>query len=1790
MTKSHARKMLCALSVFVFIGLSPILPAAISATDPNTTGSAKVVNVDASNFPFVYLDVLIRQGQLLVTDFGVSGLKIYEGQPEVLQPKFVGLTPPIAKTSGERPLLDMVFLVDDSGSMRPYQLAIKNNIKAFADDMIASGIDVRFAIVRFGQRDGDYNSPTYEYDWTKDGWPEFMNNGQWITDINQFQSIIDSFQAIGGTEPSIHAIKMAAEQLSFRPGSNRSFVLVTDEASNSAIDPNSYDPNAIDWNDPNSYYFLYGYDTSEDLEAATQACLAKNIVVNSIVPYDKSEPYDENDAPLINEFYIDPNTSITARTGGIVSDLVDNYDKIFMSIGKTVTDKFLFKLKYYAINNVADGTTRNGRVSVLGDTKSGAFSYVANPVPDFAFPDDLNFELSKGVTANHNLDLSFTTQGTANPWSITMYVRTRDPNVSIDPNDPNDPNTVPPFTAYPCHSEGDRGWTVSIPGPAVGSYGFDYYLSAEIDDKTTITFPAKDALTDPYTVNVTANGGFVHIPNSIIVAGANLDLYIGVQSWGPDIQKAVLHYRAAGGPVWQDPIDLTATSTPSGYKVMFTGTIPGENIATDGLDYYFELTGANCRYLIGDTRSPYRVPSLESWVVPEQMNRVHTGIKTALTAGVEALAGGISELRRNSTTAASTTQSVDLAYEVTQFAFTSGTSMESFKNLKNASPAFQQFARSFAAGIRNADAALKNSKYLNVFKNKPRVNVSGPTTLLMVQNSLRDMFAQAAGLDDLLYQSAPNAAKWFSTWMLKYLEVPDQNNTKIAGISTLLNALESDYLTASDAFSKLYVNPYTYGPLLAYLKYQALAAELSTTTSSSALLLDYETTTPRFFRNELQIGGARATQTALTATADELGNSGTLKWIAAGTKGMIMGNQMAGLAFTTDPDSPLCFLHGAFWTGQVPAAAGGYCADAGALRIEEKIAVSVMLAQQAFVEDLVRLSQMHYDTFSRGVSGVVSSPSISPLMNQANQLCLSLGSLQTTILGAGTTEDKVKVRFSLQITNNGGTAAPVQLSVKVYPVLAALGISDDVPLGVFGDGKVTTIGSSQTTTLFFDTELPRCSTFGALAFAATGQVLFGPQIQATASTLFVAETGALAATLSGLVTPKAFSASPLYMSQGQVYTATYTPAGNNALLVLRYLEGTVDLHIYDAAGDHFGYNYDTGKFDEEITGLKFIANSGRKTIVGLSGLKGKALTIKLYARNTVAPVLIDLSGIEYADAVPAVFTCIPSRIAFDSDEAGVVQADKSVKFEQTINVREIGLSQATNISLTSVALTDSSTGLSIPANKMEVSLADTSLAAGESINGTVRITVAPTLAPGTYTGQLLIQGTSQTYSVAVSLRWAPKQLTLNVSGQGQIVQTGGYYKLGTQMTLQAQAADGWKFDRWEGDYQGSTNPATITMDTNKVITAVFIANEQTPEYTLTVHTLDENGTVAPATGTYTAGTVANITATPKNGYRVKAWTGTSNDASTQNTNSVTMTCDKTVTVSFEQIPNQYQLTTTVLNGHGTCAPTNQTFIAGQTATVVASPDIGYRVKQWTGTDNDASVALTNTVTMNSNKTVTVEFEAGASDQYQLSVSVVGDHGTVTPTAGVYFSGSKVVLSATPEAGYSVKRWTGTNNDLSLARTNTVTMNGNKTVTVEFAPYCKLTTTVVGGHGTIWPREGSFPQGLVVGLTASPESGYKVKTWTGTTKDSSTSVTNTVVMDADKTVTLEFQPIEESPSSGQTSNNNGTSDNTNTTGDSTSNGDTNTGNILTSGPCGSTGGMLVGIIMLAGIALTITKPD
>jgi uncharacterized repeat protein (TIGR02543 family) len=265
-----------------------------------------------------------------------------------------------------------------------------------------------------------------------------------------------------------------------------------------------------------------------------------------------------------------------------------------------------------------------------------------------------------------------------------------------------------------------------------------------------------------------------------------------------------------------------------------------------------------------------------------------------------------------------------------------------------------------------------------------------------------------------------------------------------------------------------------------------------------------------------------------------------------------------------------------------------------------------------------------------------------------------------------------------------------------------------------------------------------------------------------------------------------------------------------------------------------------------------------------------------------------------------------------------------------------------------------------------------------------------------------------------------------------------------------------------------------------------------------------------------------LTVVPSAGWSFANWTG---DATgTNNPVLVTINGNKAVTANY--IQNCYALTlshtgqgsnATANPAKSTACSTNGQYVSGAAITLSgASPSAGWQIGSWTGTANDSSTASTNSLTMPaSTRTVSVNYT-----QIGYTLTTTSDHGTVTknPNRATYTYDEVVQLTAAPSPGWSFANWTG--DAMGTSNPVSVTINGNKAVTANYAPI-EYTLAITSAHGTVTknPDKTTYHYGDVVQLTAAPAAGWYFVNWTGDATGTSNPVTITI--DGNKTLIANY---------------------------------------------------------------------
>ncbi len=216
-------------------------------------------------------------------------------------------------------------------------------------------------------------------------------------------------------------------------------------------------------------------------------------------------------------------------------------------------------------------------------------------------------------------------------------------------------------------------------------------------------------------------------------------------------------------------------------------------------------------------------------------------------------------------------------------------------------------------------------------------------------------------------------------------------------------------------------------------------------------------------------------------------------------------------------------------------------------------------------------------------------------------------------------------------------------------------------------------------------------------------------------------------------------------------------------------------------------------------------------------------------------------------------------------------------------------------------------------------------------------------------------------------------LTMATAGNGGGVVTtnpiGPIYLSGTVVTLTATPLISSTFTVWSGDVIATTNPVTLTMDANKIITATFVLNT----YIITP-TAGANGSITPSTPqTVSYGASQTFTITPYTDYHIidvgvdAVSQGAIVDYTFNN-----ITASHTISAAFAV--NIYTLTLNLAgNGLGSVisTPSGPSYAAGTMVTLTAIPSSTSRFTGWSG--NVISTTTPLVATMDGNKAITATF-------------------------------------------------------------------------------------------------------------------------------------------------------------------------------------------------------------------------
>ena len=341
---------------------------------------------------------------------------------------------------------------------------------------------------------------------------------------------------------------------------------------------------------------------------------------------------------------------------------------------------------------------------------------------------------------------------------------------------------------------------------------------------------------------------------------------------------------------------------------------------------------------------------------------------------------------------------------------------------------------------------------------------------------------------------------------------------------------------------------------------------------------------------------------------------------------------------------------------------------------------------------------------------------------------------------------------------------------------------------------------------------------------------------------------------------------------------------------------------------------------------------------------------------------------------------------------------------------------------------------------------------------------------------------------------ATRNLNVTVSGAGSGTVTSSpsgircpsncsaSYDTGTEVTLTAAPASGSTFAGWSGDCGGTSQTASVAMESPRSCTATFdVEQQQTATRNLNVTvsgagsgtvTSSPSGIRCPSncSASYDTGTEVTLTAAPASGSTFAGWSG--DCGGTSQTVSVTMDAARSCTATFDV--EQQQTATRNLNvtvsgaGSGTVTsspsgiscPSNcsASYDTGTEVTLTAAPASGSTFAGWSGDCGGTSQTVSVTMDAARSCTATFDVEQQQTATRNLNVTVSGaGSGTVTSSpSGIscpsncsasYDTGTEVTLTAAPASGSTFAGWSGDCGGTS--QTVSVTMDAARSCTATF---------------------------------------------------------------------------------------------------------------------------------------------
>ncbi|WP_138431574.1 S8 family serine peptidase [Fodinibius saliphilus] len=453
------------------------------------------------------------------------------------------LTPP--SQSGAR-LADVVFVVDNSGSMGSEQQEVIDNIIAFVDTLKNRGVDFALGLTRYGQSGQGTLGLTY-------GGPIFEDGGALTTDASYFKNdVLGRNVTSGSSEPGFLSIEKSISNFSFRPGSQRVFVIITDERPSQS--------------------------SLSDETSAINAAVAGDVTVHA-----------STTTSLNDEF-----KGITSNTGGQIFDIRENFSStVADAISQQVSNTYILSCMSPKAFDGSSRTSGNRLVDITAignsqtqDSDTEKYDPATKPIQNLSTNTLAKRQKSQPLNKSIGIETEIKSFVSSTVQKVELLYRKVGATGSFKSVEMQKPSssskTKNSFRTHTLSSESSF-YKGEIPDTEVQEPGMEFYVKIT-DAKSTQTIPSSDPQSNAYSMAVGSNTPptISHTVPSAFTPSSDLTLSAEIEDTTGGVGSATLYYRTVGNITYK-----TANMTTSGNN-QYEATIPGSELSSLGIEYYIK--------------------------------------------------------------------------------------------------------------------------------------------------------------------------------------------------------------------------------------------------------------------------------------------------------------------------------------------------------------------------------------------------------------------------------------------------------------------------------------------------------------------------------------------------------------------------------------------------------------------------------------------------------------------------------------------------------------------------------------------------------------------------------------------------------------------------------------------------------------------------------------------------------------------------------------------------------------------------------------------------------------------------------------------------------------------------------------------------------------------------------------------------------------------------------------------------------------------------------------------------